>query len=145
MLIIESPYDQWSIQNLLIAKCASREKDKEAYEIKKCDDGTRAVIEEYRKATVNAFYEMEAAKKQLSLWAPSCVQHGFSSSDSLTSDNYRVPSKSGVTLAEAMKEFLENPAGNKWHMDEVPWPFNYGCNGLPDSTVSPAVMNLLRE
>ena len=80
----------------------------------------------------------------MGLWAPACVQHGFSDDGTFTSGEYRVPSGSGPTLAEAVQEFLDNPAQPKWHLDEMPWPYNAGCNGMRSERRFP-LKNLLQE
>jgi hypothetical protein len=42
-------------------------------------------------------------KKGVGLWAPACIQHGFSDSDSFNNQNYKVPQKTGLTLVEALR------------------------------------------
>jgi hypothetical protein len=48
-------------------------------------------------------------RSDVGLWAPSCIQHGFSDSNSFNDPSYKVPQKTGITLVEALKEFLLNP------------------------------------
>ena len=43
------------------------------------------------------------------MWAPSCVQHGFTDTDSFTDSRFRIPSDTGVTVAEAIQKFLDDP------------------------------------
>ena len=57
LLLVHSTYDQWAIKHIITAKCLSR---KEPYSLRDCDDYNRSLIEQYRKLTVNAFYEMKA-------------------------------------------------------------------------------------
>ena len=52
MLIIESPYDQWSIQNLLGATCMTNKKA--PFSIQSCNDIEIKAINDYRDATRSA-------------------------------------------------------------------------------------------
>ena len=67
---------------------------------------------------------------------PSCVQHCFTFSGSFTDPSFRVPSGSGPMVFEAIEEFLENPNEAKMYVDQVPWPYNTGCNGIASRQLS---------
>lgn len=97
----------------------------------KCNESEVAAIESYRKATLEAFKNYTDARTDVGIWAPSCIQHGFEIYGSYDSDSYKIPSGSGTTLLDAIKQFLDNPVseGNLW-IDQVGWPDNQGCSGL---------------
>ena len=69
-------------------------------------------------------------RNNIGIWAPACVQHGFEAFESLNSPKYEVPTSSGKTLLEAMKEFLDSPERGQSHIDGVKWPDNGGCSGI---------------
>lgn len=70
---------------------------------------------------------MKGNRSDIGLWAPACVQHGFSDEISFTDEHYKVK---GVSLAEAVQYFINNPNSAPWLQDENPWPSNSGCSGL---------------
>ena len=74
--------------------------------------------------------EITDGKKNIGVWAPACVQHGFSLTKSYNSNQYRVPSKTGKKLYEGIASFLEDPNDAPKYMDSVYWPHNEGCSDL---------------
>ena len=89
------------------------------------------MIEEYRRDVIKAIYKIRGDRKDVGIWGPACVQHGFSFLESFTSDKYEIPAKTGTKLYEAVNKFLENPNDAPWHLDEGEWPNNNtGCNGI---------------
>jgi|LakMenEpi03Aug12_release.lakeMendotaPanAssembly.Ray.scaffolds.fasta_scaffold1973834_1 hypothetical protein len=70
------------------------------------------------------------------MWAPSCVQHGFTDSKSFTDARLKIPSVNGPTVAEAIAEFLKDPYNAKVYLDQVPWPYNTACNGISEKKPS---------
>jgi hypothetical protein len=55
-------------------------------------------IEDYRKANLAALKDFKVIKN-IGIWAPSCIQHGFINSANFNSINYKIPSGSGITIA----------------------------------------------
>jgi len=49
---------------------------------------------------------------------------------SFTDNRFKIPSVDGPLVHEAISEFLSNPDSAPWYLDQVPWPFNQGCNGI---------------
>lgn len=91
------------------------------------------VINDYRDASREALLSMIKTKPKTGVWSPSCVQHGYTDSPSFNSDNYRIPSGTGKSIPETIKEFLDNPDKPPVVIDSVNWPDNKGCNGLSNS------------
>jgi hypothetical protein len=69
---------------------------------------------------------MKGSRTDVGIWAPSCIQHGFSDSSSWLSNDYKVK---GVKLAEAVQKFIDDPMHPLWLEDDQSWPSNTGCNG----------------
>lgn len=128
MLIIESPYDQWSLSNILGVECLGNKKA--PFEIQSCNETVMKVINDYRDASRVALNEMITIKPQTGLWAPSCVQHGYTDSPSFNDPRYKIPGLVGKSIPETIVEFLENPEKPPIVIDSVDWPGNKGCNGL---------------
>jgi hypothetical protein len=57
---------------------------------------------------------MKSNRSDVGLWAPACVQHGFSDSPAFTSHNYLVK---GVKLADAVQQFINDPTHALWLQD----------------------------
>ena len=83
---------------------------------------------------------MLKTKKNAGIWSPSCVQHGFSDNLSLSSNNYKVPGLVGKGMVETIREFLENPENPPKYIDQVNWPDNKGCNGVPSWRLRKSLM-----
>jgi len=60
---------------------------------------------------------MRGDRKDVGLWAPSCIQHGFTDTSSFTDTKYRVPSGNGPRAFEAIQQFLDNPNQAPWYLD----------------------------
>lgn len=127
MLIIESPYDSYSIENIVYTDCL-RNQDP-PYSLSNCNTATRSAIEQYRSFVIEALYKLKNNRKDVGVWGPSCAQHGFSCGDALNDTNYRVPSGTGKLLYEVINDFLEDPDNAPWYLDEEQWPANEGCKG----------------
>ena len=67
------------------------------------------------------------------VWAPACVQHGFTDTFSFNDTRYRIPSETGPMIFEVIKNFLDNQENPPVHMDTVDWPNNKGCSGLSNT------------
>ena len=77
-----------------------------SFSLANCNKTTRAAIEEYRRAVVKAIYKIRGERKDVGIWGPACVQHGFTFLGSFTSPKYEVPAKTGAKLYEAVNKFL---------------------------------------
>ena len=128
MLIVESPYDSYSIQRIIYTECQSNKK--EPYTIENCNKTQRDAIEQYRLEIIAALKKMKGDRKDVGLWGPACAQHGFSDTDTFTDTNFRVPSGTGPMVSEAIKQFIDDPYNAPWYLDENPWPSNTGCSGI---------------
>lgn len=95
-MIIQSTYDQWAIDNIVYAHCKSG-KD-EPYSIENCNSTYRAAIEEYRKDIMKQIYQVKGDRKDVGIWGPACVQHGYSFDGTLVNSKYKVPTTTGKRL-----------------------------------------------
>ena len=100
LMIIESPYDQWAIDNIAGARCKTG--DFWPYSLENCNATYLSAIEDYRNHILNQIKETKGDRKDVGIWAPSCVQHGFSFDASLVTDMYRIPTGTGQHLYEAI-------------------------------------------
>ena len=96
MLIVESPYDEWCLNYILVARCLSN--SRAPYSLTKCNDTVMAAIDQYRRESIQGAKSMRKTRKDIGAWGPACVQHGYISYPSLTSSAFRVPSDTGLTL-----------------------------------------------
>jgi len=128
MMIIESPYDAYSIENIVYTQCL--ENKQPPFSLLSCDQMVRDAIEDYRNLVIAAIKQIKGNRKDVGLWSPSCAQHGFTDDPTFANPNFRVPSGTGKMVHEAIQEFLDNPNNAPWYLDEVPWPYNTNCNGI---------------
>ena len=113
MMIVESPYDSYSIENVVFTDCLTNKRP--PFSMEDCGSGPRKVIEDYRGEVISALEKMRNGRKDVGLWAPSCAQHGFTDTDTFTDGNFRV---GGLTVSEAIQQFLDNPERAPWLIDE---------------------------
>lgn len=100
MLIIESPYDAYSIQNIVYTNCMAN-KDP-PFSLRNCNETVREAIEEYRGETFSAFMKIRGSRKDIGAWMPSCAQHGFTDTPDFNDPHYMIPSGNGITVAMAI-------------------------------------------
>ena len=101
MFLVESPYDAYSIENIVYTKC--QENQRPPFSIQNCNQTTRDAIEEYRKGVFEAIKKIKSDRKNIGLWAPACAQHGFTDTDTFTDKNFRIPSGEGPMVSEAIQ------------------------------------------
>ena len=102
MLIVESPYDEYSVRNIVVAEsCLTNQH--EPFSIETCNETARKVIEDYRKQTIDAIMKIKGNRTNVGVWAPACVQHGFTDMSSFADARYKVPSGSGKMVFEAIR------------------------------------------
>ncbi len=93
MLILQSAYDEWPIDNLLVARCLS--KKGAPFSLDDCNATYLQAINDYRDAVRESIVTMMKTKPNMGVWSPSCVQHGFINDHSFHDTNYRVPTTMG--------------------------------------------------
>lgn len=57
---------------------------------------------------------MLRGRKDIGAWGPACVQHGYISYSSVTSNSFRIPQETGLTLNNVIDIFLNNPEQAPW-------------------------------
>jgi hypothetical protein len=92
-MIIESPYDAYSIENAVYTDCLTNTKP--PYSLSNCNDTVRTVIEDYRQKVISAIKQLKRDRKDVGVWAPACAQHGYTDTDTFTDSRFRVPSGDG--------------------------------------------------
>ena len=128
MLIVESPYDEWCLNYILVVKCLSN--SRAPYSLSNCNDTVMAAINQYRLKSIEGVKSMRNSRKDIGGWGPACVQHGYISYSSVTSSSFKVPAETGLTLNNAIDIFLQDPEQVPWLIEENTWPGNKGCNGM---------------
>ncbi len=73
--MVQSPYDSWSLKYIIGVDCLTNQKD--PYSIATCNEKTRQAIEDYRKKAITYYGYIKNNRKDVGIWGPSCVQHGF--------------------------------------------------------------------
>jgi hypothetical protein len=48
-------------------------------------------------------------KPMTGLWAPACIQHGFSDCNAFNDQMFKVPGIVGTSLTDTVKKFLDDP------------------------------------
>lgn len=94
MLILQSAYDEWPIDNLLVAKCLTNRGA--PFSLENCNETYLQAIDDYRDAVRESIISMIKDKPNMGVWSPSCVQHGFINDHSFHDPNYKVPTSTGV-------------------------------------------------
>lgn len=56
-------------------------------------------IEMYRNQTIEALFKIKGSRNDVGIWAPSCVQHGFTDTGSFTDARLAIPSVNGPTVS----------------------------------------------
>ena len=132
MLIIQSPYDEWGLGYQVEATCYSGMHP--PYSLQNCNKTAIEDIEKYRRTAIQAIYKIKGNRKNVGVWGPACVQHGFLDEKSFKNQSYKVPTDTGYKLYDAVTKFVEDPENAPWLLDEGLWPSNNtGCNGIPKS------------
>ena len=93
---------------------------------------------------MEAMKNFSSALTNVGFWSPSCVQHGFTV-NSWNNDHYRIPSKTGITISDAVWNFINNVSnktGNS-HIDPQSWPHNQGCSANDQSNLRKRLTQLL--
>ena len=127
MLILQSAYDEWPINNLIVARCLTN--NRAPFSLDNCNSTYLQVINDYRDSVRTSIIQMMKDKPNMGVWSPSCVQHGFINGQSFYDTNYRVPTNFGKEVNDALVEFLANPTKPPIYIDTVNWPYNTGCSG----------------
>jgi hypothetical protein len=60
------------------------------------------VINDYRDASRVVIEKMIQTKPQTGVWAPSCVQHGFTDAPSFNDPHYKIPSDTGKSIPQTV-------------------------------------------
>lgn len=99
-LVVESTVDAYSLVNIVYAsKCFTYES--RPANLSSCNDSYMSAIEDYRTETLDYLRAMnKRTSTDISVWAPVCVQHGFSTDPSFTSKNFEVK---GTRLVDAVQ------------------------------------------
>jgi hypothetical protein len=63
------------MKNILGIECLTN--DKTPYSIITCDEKIRKVIEDYRYKSIKYLGYIKNNRKDVGIWGPACVQHGF--------------------------------------------------------------------
>lgn len=53
----------------------------------------------YRNQTIEALFKIKGSRNDVGIWAPSCVQHGFTDTGSFTDARLAIPSVNGPTVS----------------------------------------------
>lgn len=97
MLIVESPYDEYSANVIIEVNCLTNKAP--PYDIATCNETAKEAIEDYRNQTIEAIYQIKGNRKDVGVWAPSCVQHGFTDMSSFADPLYKIPSTTGAMVS----------------------------------------------
>jgi len=125
--LVESQYDLYDVRVALGLNCTPAVNPST---MDSCNDSEIAAIESYRKATLQVFQNFTSQRQDVGIWAPSCIQHGFIDVGAYNNDAYRVPTVTGLTIVDAIRNFLANPVSNgNINIDAVAWPNNFRCSG----------------
>lgn len=110
--MIQSPYDAWSMQNILGAQCLGNKNP--PYTLTDCNQANRKVIEDYHMNSILQLNYIRNGRKDVGIWGPGCVQHGYEAYPSYNSQNYKV---NETTLMDAIERFLAHPDKAEWLLD----------------------------
>lgn len=88
IFLVQSPYDQYSLRNIVEATCLSNKKA--PYSIQNCNNNSKNAIEEYRVKSIEYLKLMKGNRKDVGIWGPACVQHGYEPDNSYNNPNYQV-------------------------------------------------------
>lgn len=86
MLIVESHYDEFTLNNLVVAQCLTNKNN--PYSLATCNDTAISAIEDYRRQSIESLKKIKGDRKDVGLWSPSCVQHGFTDMNSFTDPRF---------------------------------------------------------
>lgn len=120
---IQSPYDSWSLPNILGIACEN------GGSLSGCGEGQLRYIEDYH-ANTSAVLKAIGTKKTNGYWAPSCSNHVYSTWNGLYDSAYRVPMNTQYSLMYCIVQWASNLPGSYEHMDSGNWPINKPCSGV---------------
>jgi len=75
LFMVQSPYDAWSMANILGLPCLTNKQP--PYSIETCNDTVKKAVEDYRAQSVVLLEEIRDSLKNVGIWGPACIQHGF--------------------------------------------------------------------
>jgi hypothetical protein len=52
---------------------------------------------------IDELNKFKESRSNIGLWAPSCIQHGFTGSATFTDPRFQIPSANGSTVSEAIR------------------------------------------
>lgn len=123
-MFINSQYDQWAISNILKIRCL--QKGASGYTPKNCTTPEMNAIEDYRNRYMQ-FINTKLSGKGWGMWTVACSQHVYQIyPDMYDSDLERVPMRTGMTVKDAMEQFILNDKV-EWIADADSWPSNEAC------------------
>ena len=100
MLVIQSLYDEWSIENILNITCV---KD---HSFNECSDKQINQIEEYHKNMSKVIISMTQNNGVNGYWAPVCVFHCLSQESWYYDENYRIPQYSQNSIMKSVESWM---------------------------------------
>ena len=127
IMTVKSLYDNYANFMVFGINCVTR--NGLFLSLENCDKPSRGKMEVVRKETIAEFESMRGNRTDIGVWAPACSGHIFTS-DKFANSDFSVP-EDGLTVAEAIDQFMLNPEKAPWLVDEDAWPCNRRCSGLP--------------
>jgi hypothetical protein len=130
LFAIQSPYDSWSLRNILGISC------EDGGSLIGCDEGQMRYIEDYHTNTTVVLKAIAANSAKNGYWAPSCSNHVYSTWNGLYDAAYRIPANSVHSLIHDIVEWDQGLQVSYEHMDNGNWPINRPCSGLRNKLTS---------
>ena len=134
--VTQSQYDAWQLPNILALGCDPPKGD--------CNASQLQSFQQYRLDGMAALKAagLYEARHGYGIWNDACIAHtqGYYG-HYMDNADWEVPAKSGVTLAQSIKQWLDSSmaaaaaaAGgdglSNMHVDQVAWPNNAPCSKL---------------
>jgi hypothetical protein len=143
--VTQSQYDAWQLPNILALGCDPPKGD--------CNASQLSSFQQYRLDGMAALKAagLYEARHGYGIWNDACIAHtqGYYG-DYMDNSEWEVPAKSGVTLAQSLKQWLDSSmattrataaadtaaevggglSNSNMHVDQVGWPKNAPCSKL---------------
>ena len=128
LFAIQSPYDTWSLPNILGLDCEN------GGSLAGCQKaGVMDVIENYHESTFKVLKAIvNKSKSDNGFWAPSCANHCYVFGSSFYDSNYRIPANSEYSLSKSIGNWIQKVPGDNAHFDAGNWPTNSPCSGVSE-------------
>jgi hypothetical protein len=85
-------------------------------------------LSDFRSAMISNVTNVLQGKAHSGAFLPACIIHGLTQGEPFNNPSWVIPDKSNITLESVIYKFINDIDDDLYHVDNVEWPHNTGCN-----------------